>query len=109
MGKIVIKNIQHTPLENNENEKSVLALIQANYIDWMHACGAKGRCTTCKMIIVSGLENLSGHSEFEKKVAKQGKLKENERLACQCKLEQNDLVIAVPEENKLPHMNYLSD
>lgn len=107
MAKIVIKNIQDTILKSNDPHLSILDIIHSNYIDWMHACGAKGRCTTCKMIVTNGLNALSEHTEFEKKIKALGKLHENERLACQTKLVEGNVEIEVPKENQLPHVSYI--
>lgn len=106
MAKIVIKNLQDTTIKSTEIDRSVLATIHSNYIDWMHACGGKGRCTTCRMIVVKGIDNLSPPTDFEQKVINLGKLAENERLACQCKLLKEEIQIEVSQENKLPHVTY---
>lgn len=106
MAKIVIKNIQDAILKSNDSHLSILDVIHSNYIDWMHACGAKGRCTTCKMIVLNGLNNLSGCTDFEKKVKLLGKLRDNERLACQTKLIEGYVEIESPKENQLPHIKY---
>lgn len=105
MPEISIQNLSNTSVSTNEDGKVVLKILHENSVDWMHACGGKGRCTTCKMIVIKGMENLSPPSEFENKVKQLGALKENQRLACQCKLHGN-IQINVPEENKLPHLNY---
>lgn len=105
MPEITIKNLSQTTIETNDQNSSILSVLHENGIDWMHACGGKGRCTTCKMIVLNGLKNISPLSEFEQKVKKLGALKESERLACQCQL-QGDIEIKVPEKNKLPHLNY---
>jgi 2Fe-2S ferredoxin len=62
---------------------SVLKLIQANYIDWMHACGGKGRCTTCKFEVVEGGDQLGPITGAELGYRNKGELGEKERLACQ--------------------------
>ncbi len=85
--------------------RSILALLQAERVDWMHACGGKGRCTTCKFTIVSGAEYLSPVTHHELRYRQQGLLRDNERLACQVRTV-DDLVIRVPEEGKLPHIKY---
>lgn len=72
----------------------------------MHACGKKGRCTTCKIIVVAGMENLSPLNEREEIYRKVGRLKPNERLSCQAKILDGELIVRVAEENKLPHLQY---
>jgi 2Fe-2S ferredoxin len=71
----------------------------------MHACGGKGRCTTCKMIVVQGMKNLTPLTQDEVKYRNLGQLAENERLACQTKA-LGFCLIRVPDESKMPHMGY---
>lgn len=105
MVKIVIENLGRKELEVNNEAKTVLNHLQDHFIDWMHACGAKGRCTTCKMSVVDGSENLNELTPAEVKYKNVGELREGERLACQARTTGN-LTIRVPESGKLPHLNY---
>jgi len=105
MVKIVIENLAQKEVLGNGQRTSVLKLLQGSYIDWMHACGGKGRCTTCKMIVLEGSDQLTALSEAELSYRKKGDLAENERLACQATLVGYCLV-RVPDEYKLPHMIY---
>jgi 2Fe-2S ferredoxin len=105
MVKIVIENLGGKEVYTNELSKSVLAILHGQLIDWMHACGGKGRCTTCKMIVKKGIENVSELSIAEQNYRRQGALLQQERLACQSKLV-GDVVIDVPEDGKLPHVTY---
>lgn len=105
MSKIVITNLNNQQLLSNNNSRTVLDIIHDNYIDWMHSCGKKGRCTTCKMLVVEGMENISALSKFEKKYTANRQLSEGERLACQCTIH-GDIAIKIPEECKMPHVNY---
>ena len=104
MPKIFIQNMEKTVVASN-TARPLLFLLQDEFIDWMHACGGKGRCTTCKAIIVDGAENLSLRTKAEENYSEKGELLKNERLACQV-LVYGDIVIKVPEESKLPHLNY---
>lgn len=105
MVKIVIENLDKKELLVNHSTKSVLKHFQDHFIDWMHACGGKGRCTTCKMTVIRGGENLSPLTAAELKYKKEGMLLSTERLACQAKVN-GDLILKVPEEGRLPHMTY---
>ena len=105
MPKIQIRNLNNRLLTTSDNSQTVLDIIQAHHIDWMHACGGEGRCTTCKIILISGQENLSPVSDPEEKFLANGRLKPNERLACQCRA-LGDIVVEVAEENKFPHVTY---
>lgn len=107
MLKITISNLNNLTLECNDNTKTVLSIIQENYIDWMHACGGKGRCTTCKMRLLEGHANLTEPTDSEKKFSALNRLDlERDRLTCQTRILEGSIIIEVPEETKLPHMNY---
>jgi 2Fe-2S ferredoxin len=91
-----------------ERGVTILQNLQNAQVDWMHACGGKGRCTTCKARIIEGMESLSGLNEAEKRYAEMGRLKENERMCCQAKIEREDaaVTIEVLEHYKMPHLTY---
>jgi 2Fe-2S ferredoxin len=107
MVKIVIENLAQKQLLNVDQSKSILNVLQSHFIDWMHACGGKGRCTTCKMIVIEGMDQLSRPTPAEIKYHSLGQLAENERLACQARA-LGSCRIRVPEESKMPHMDYTS-
>jgi len=106
MVKITIENLGEKEVAF-AHQRSVLAALHHNNVDWMHACGGKGRCTTCKMIIVSGGENLSAMTSAEAKFRTLGLLAADERLACQTQLHGN-ITIRVADAYKLPHVRYSS-
>ncbi|MEN2284007.1 2Fe-2S iron-sulfur cluster-binding protein [Algoriphagus sp. SE2] len=106
MPRIVIQNLFNREINSKATDRKVIELIHENGIDWMHACGKKGRCTTCKIILVEGGENLSPHTPAEEKFANQGRLKPNERLSCQATLCKGELIVRVAEINKFPHLDY---
>ena len=85
---------------------TLLAALQAAGHDWMHACGAKGRCTTCRLQVRSGMENLSPPSAAELRYRTAGRLLANERLTCQTRLLAGEAVGRVPEATQLPHVQY---
>lgn len=105
MAIIVIKNLKEKTLEVQDFSKTLLKHLQENALDWMHACGGKGRCTSCKVSILRGSENLTPKTRAELSYESQGLLLQNERLTCQVRIT-GDVVFSVPEENKLPHIQY---
>ncbi|MGB3183237.1 MAG: 2Fe-2S iron-sulfur cluster-binding protein [Cyclobacteriaceae bacterium] len=105
MPTLKIVNLNGKLVHFREGSKTVLSILHENFIDWMHACGGKGRCTTCKMIVTDGGKYLPPLTSFEEKFAQNGRLLTNERLACQC-IPQEDLTVRVPDHGKLPHMEY---
>ena len=107
MVKIIIENLGQKELLLSGATGSALQHFQAHFVDWMHACGGNGRCTTCRMIILKGAEHLGKLTPAEEKYHRAGLLRHNERLACQTRIT-GDLVIRVPDDTKLPHLTYTS-
>lgn len=105
MPQITILNLSELTIQTSDSYRPLLHQIHAAGLDWMHACGGKGRCTTCKCIVVSGMENISPHTAAEQRYLEQGALKNDERLTCQA-IALGDVEIVVPEMSKLPHLTY---
>ena len=106
MSRIVIQNLFNRTIYSEVDDRKVIDLIHENGIDWMHACGKKGRCTTCKIILIQGEENLSEMTDRELDFAAQGRLQAEERLACQAILHSGDIRVKVANINKFPHIQY---
>ena len=106
MVQICIQNLGNRRIDSTDTSRKVIEIIHESGKDWMHACGKKGRCTTCKLIVVAGMENLSELTDREKVFLNQGRIKSEERLACQTVLEAGSLHVRVAEQNKFPHLNY---
>jgi 2Fe-2S ferredoxin len=105
MAKILIQNVFGKILSVENPEKTLLQHFHDNRLDWMHACGGKGRCTTCKVIVLEGMTNISPLTGAEQRYRAQRALKLNERLSCQVSV-LGDIVVSAPEEYKLPHVHY---
>lgn len=105
MPDLIVQNMNQRRVAVAQGQ-TLLKAIQASGIDWMHACGAKGRCTTCRIIVLQGMEHLGELSPAELRYRANGRLKDNERLACQCMLVGGDITGRVPEQTKLPHQAY---
>jgi len=107
MVKITIENLGKKELLVSDLSLPVLRHIHNHFIDWMHECGGKGRCTTCRMAVISGMENITAMTPAELKYRSLGELGLNERLTCQVRVK-GDIVIRVPDACKLPHLHYTS-
>ena len=105
MPKILIRNLNNKLIDVESSNDTILKIIHDHHIDWMFACGAKGRCTTCRLVVHEGLEHFGELKESEQKFKDLGRLKENERLACQ-NLLLGDIQVSVAEANKFPHLTY---
>lgn len=104
MPEIIITNLQGKRIPVQKGT-TLLQAIQDSGTDWMHACGAKGRCTSCAMVVEAGGEHLSACSEAEIKYREAGRLGTSERLACQCEAA-GDVQVRVPDRYKFPHLSY---
>lgn len=104
MANIILDNLQSKRIITKDKSEKLLHILLRE-TDWMHACGGKGRCTTCKMKVLEGAEHLSEITEAEKKYRKLNKLQSDERLTCQVSTS-GDIRIYVKKETQLPHLNY---
>lgn len=104
MPEVTIDNLHSKTIHCKSKTEKLLDILLGQ-TDWMHACGAKGKCTTCTAVIKSGQAHLGEYTEAEKRFVKLGKLNENERLSCQAVVT-GDVHIEVPDCYKLPHLDY---
>jgi 2Fe-2S ferredoxin len=93
MVRIRLQHLENRVLVSENANRKVIEIIHENGIDWMHACGKKGRCTTCKIRILEGQENLSPETDQELLFRSQRLLLDQERLGCQASLLQGSLTI----------------
>ena len=69
----------------SEDETILHASLKAG-IPHYHACGGNAKCSTCRVLILEGMENLSEINEKEYALRKRISLPENVRLACQTRV-----------------------
>ncbi|MEM9325643.1 MAG: 2Fe-2S iron-sulfur cluster-binding protein [Bacteroidota bacterium] len=105
MLKITIKNLLRETIEWDEKIPNLLQVL-LRHTDIMHACGGKGRCTTCRVKILEGGVGLPEDSGAERRFRSLDRLSFDERLSCQI-VPAQDLIIEIPNESKLPHLHYL--
>lgn len=105
MPELIVQNLKNARIKVAHGQ-TLLKAIQAAGFDWMHACGAKGRCTTCRIIVLEGMEHLGDLAASELRYRDRHRLNDNERLTCQCMLDSGSVTGKVPNQTKLPHMEY---
>ena len=82
----------HVRINDQEMEvkpgSSILAASMTGGIKHMHLCGGKGLCTSCRVEVMEGPENLSKMETFER-ISLRGHLSFSGkvRLACQAKIQ----------------------
>lgn len=104
MPDVTIKNLGSKTIHCDSKTERLLDILLRE-VDWMHACGMKGRCTTCRVDVISGAEALGEITEAEQRFINLGRLNRGSRLSCQAIL-QGDVVIKAPVLYQLPHQIY---
>jgi ferredoxin len=83
-----------------EDGQSILQALLNSGVDWMHACGGFCNCTTCRVKIEEGMEDLSEQQQDEKNTLRrfQGEevLDGPFRLSCQAEVH-GDIKISEPD------------
>lgn len=77
-----------SPIEFEEGD-NLLATLNANKVSISQSCDGSGSCTTCRVLVLSGLSNCSERTEIESERAVERGFADNERLACQTFLNDN--------------------
>ena len=67
----------------SSKELTILEIAKRNKIPHVSACGGEGNCTTCRLLILEGIENCSQETEKEKILIDKAHTTEGFRLACQ--------------------------
>lgn len=67
-------------------DSTILEATLAAKINHTHACGGQGKCSTCRVSIMHGIENCYPRNEAEQLIAATLNFPEQIRLACQTKL-----------------------
>ena len=66
-----------------ESGESILQTAARNGIPHVNACGGEGKCTTCRLLILDGIENCSPETEKEISLKAKAHTTDEFRLACQ--------------------------
>ncbi|RIV49083.1 hypothetical protein D2V93_14840 [Flagellimonas taeanensis] len=72
-------------VESTSLTDTLLDISIKNKIPHLHECGGNGFCTTCRVRILDGVQNLSPKTEFEKSSCHARKWDPSIRLACQAR------------------------
>lgn len=67
----------------HDDFSSILEVSISNKIPHLHECGGHGKCTTCRVRVLEGMQNLSAKTEQETFMARSRRWDPSIRLACQ--------------------------
>ena len=79
-------------VQSEEANLRLLDVSLTNQIPHYHACGGLAKCSTCRVLVVSGSENLTDRTEAEETLAKKKGFDDRIRLACQARVK-GDIVV----------------
>ena len=78
-------------------------------LDWdvpiYHTCGGNASCSTCRIRVLKGHENLSEMENDEAQVLDAFDLKTPHRLGCQALVLKGEVEVEIPERSKPPRVN----
>ena len=103
MPKLTFKNIDKT-FEVEEGISVLEAALRHN-VALYHTCGGNCSCSTCRVRVVSGAENLSPMEANEAEVLDSFDLKAPHRLGCQALVFGATVEVEVPQRDKEPRPN----
>jgi len=75
---------------------SLLDAAEAMGVDLRHDCGGFATCSTCRVVVVEGMSNLTEIDLDEENMLEEAALSAPHRLSCQAKI-CGDVVVRIPE------------
>lgn len=104
MPKIIFKGDKNISFETTEGS-SILDTAMGHSVPIYHTCGGNCSCSTCRVIVLKGAENLSTMESSEAQVLDAFDLKPPFRLGCQAVLLKGEVVVEIPKRSKPPRPN----
>jgi ferredoxin len=102
MPKIIFNGHQTVEVEPGI---SILDAALRHQVKIYHTCGGNCSCSTCRVLVLKGEENLSPMESMEKEVLDSFDLKHPHRLGCQSLVLRGHVEVKVPERQKEPRAN----
>jgi len=88
-----------------EGGSSILETALDNGVSIFHTCGGNASCSTCRIRVVQGAENLSEIESSEEQVLDAFDLTAPHRLGCQALVLKGDVEVEIPKRQKDPRPN----
>ena len=79
---------------------SILEAALEHQVPIYHTCGGNCSCSTCRIVVLKGAENLSPMDEAEKQVLDSFDLKPPYRLGCQALVLNETVEVEIPKRDK---------
>ncbi len=88
-----------------ERWTSVLDAAMEHNVPVYHTCGGNASCSTCRVLVLKGAENLSEIESAEAQVLDAFDLKPPYRLGCQAQILKGEVEVEIPKRTKAPRPN----
>ena len=88
-----------------EKGRSILETALEHQVPIYHTCGGCCSCSTCRVLVLKGSENLSVMEEPERLILDSFDLKPPHRLACQALILNGHVEVEIPHRDKPPRPN----
>ena len=103
MPKIVFRNEGRTV--EVDRGTSILEAALKHDIPLYHTCGGNCSCSTCRILVLSGTENLSAIAGSEAEILDSFDLEAPHRLGCQASILKGEVEVEIPSREKEPRPN----
>ena len=103
MPKIFFKNKNTTV--DVEKGTSILEAALRHNVDLYHTCGGNCSCSTCRILVLKGAENISRMENDEAGILDSFDLKAPHRLGCQTLVLEGTVEVKIPDRSKSPRPN----
>jgi ferredoxin len=103
MPKITFKN--KDVIVEAEKGCSILEAALEHRVPIYHTCGGNCSCSTCRVLVVNGQENLSPIDAAEAQILDSFDLKAPYRLGCQALIMGGNVEVEIPKRDKPPRPN----
>ncbi len=84
---------------------SILDAAMEHHIPLYHTCGGNCSCSTCRVLVLAGAENLSLMGPSEMEVLDAFDLKPPYRLGCQAQVLKGEVEVEIPKRSREPRPN----
>ena len=84
---------------------SVLEAALEHRVPIYHTCGGNCSCSTCRVLVLKGAENLSTPEEAERQILDSFDLKAPYRLGCQTLILSGEVEVEIPKRDNPPRPN----
>ncbi len=105
MPKIIFSGAKDKREVFGEPGTSILDVALTSGVSIYHTCGGNASCSTCRIKVIQGTENLSGVETAEAEVLDAFDLKPPHRLSCQALLLGGDVEVDIPKWERAPRPN----